>query len=501
MISLRNSLVAICACVTLTTVTANTRVISNPATADFDFFTALNDGTVDEVVLQVDVALLNSPQLGHTIRRHLTIRGEQCAGQKGRCHIRIGGTSTFPKRGFFLTDAAHLTLHDVTVSGGLPLNDAVYGSSGGAFFLEKGSCLTAVNCEISGNDAGRGSGGAVYLSTEASFTCLGCDIVGNKAKRGGSVFASGSKYVSAKFQNTEFNSNAAVNVGVGSAEGGVIYTGGNGVVEFTNVTFDRNRSAGTGGVAHFLGGVGYFNNIVWKMNSASSRLFGPLIFVEDVAKIYGNGWTNATAEIELCCVPGTFFPLVVKSRPGDLNQVTTEFTATLRVVENMYCPADRLIPPPPPSPPALSPRPPLSPPSWPPGTMLPPSPKGAKSSTPGGSGGGSSTTEETIFIVVGAALLAIFLTVAGCACYKHNNANEVEEVFPRDPEDFSRLPQKSSKIMLDISQSQKSLKSTDGSTEMQLFSPSAKLEPPTKFRAISPSIHHFSSIDDETVII
>eukprot|EP00959_Pyramimonas_sp_CCMP1952_P265062 5542610-Pyramimonas_sp.AAC.1 len=130
MISLRNSLVAICACVTLTTVTANTRVISNPATADFDFFTALNDGTVDEVVLQVDVALLNSPQLGHTIRRHLTIRGEQCAGQKGRCHIRIGGTSTFPKRGFFLTDAAHLTLHDVTVSGGLPLNDAVYGSSG-----------------------------------------------------------------------------------------------------------------------------------------------------------------------------------------------------------------------------------------------------------------------------------------------------------------------------------------------------------------------------------
>eukprot|EP00959_Pyramimonas_sp_CCMP1952_P015674 331718-Pyramimonas_sp.AAC.1 len=62
-------------------------------------------------------------------------------------------------------------MYNVIVSGGLPLSDTVYGSSGGAFFLEKKSCLTCVNCEISNNNAGRSFGGAVYLYTEAAFTC------------------------------------------------------------------------------------------------------------------------------------------------------------------------------------------------------------------------------------------------------------------------------------------------------------------------------------------
>mmetsp|Transcript_21064 Transcript_21064/g.46196 ORF Transcript_21064/g.46196 Transcript_21064/m.46196 type:complete len:484 (-) Transcript_21064:249-1700(-) len=402
-------LLVISACITLTSVSASTRVISNSSTANFDFFTALTATSVDQIILRVDVALVNTPQLGVEIRRYLTIRGEQCAGENGRCHIDIGATSAFPKRGFFLTGASHLTLSNVLVSGGLPFNDNIYGSSGGAFFLEKASCLTCTNCQLSNNDAGRGSGGAVYLSNEASFTCLGCTINDNRAKKGGAIFLSGSRYVAAKFQNTDFVGNAAVPTGVGFGEGGVLYSGGNGVVEFTNITFDRNRSEGTGGVAQFLGGVGYFTNIVWKMNSASSSLDGHLLFVEDTADLYFDDFVDETVEdVELCCTPGTFFPLVVKKRLGDFNQVTTEFTAALNSVEGLYCPADARISPPPPSL-SYGQWTPPSPPPWPPGHMeAPPQPPIAL--TVSGSEGSPDAfpVEAIIVIVIGAGIIMLF---------------------------------------------------------------------------------------------
>jgi len=406
--SIRALYTILVACVTtLASVSATTRIISDPTTADDDFINALSDQGVDEIIQQVDVTMTNGPELGVEVRRYLNIRGDQCVGENGRCTISIGATSTFPRRGFFVTETSHLTMSNVVISGGIPPNDPTYGSSGGAIFVEKLSCLTCVNCKISNNDAGRGSGGAVYLSTEASFFCRDCTIDNNKAKRGGAVFLSGSKYVSAKFENTVFLSNAAVPLGIGEGQGGVLYSGGNCVVEFTDVTFDRNRADGSGGVAQFLGGVGYFNNVIWKMNSASERLNGPLIFVEDTAEIYYKDYIADTSEVELCCVPGTFFPLVVKKQLGGFNFVTTEFTAPLTVVENVYCPADALIPPPPPPQPS---PPPFGPPTAA-GRLPRTTPPPGMNFTLSGGSSDAFPEEAKIVLGIGGSVLALLLLV------------------------------------------------------------------------------------------
>eukprot|EP00242_Pyramimonas_sp_CCMP2087_P007948 CAMPEP_0198198230 /NCGR_PEP_ID=MMETSP1445-20131203/1711_1 /TAXON_ID=36898 /ORGANISM="Pyramimonas sp., Strain CCMP2087" /LENGTH=343 /DNA_ID=CAMNT_0043867727 /DNA_START=217 /DNA_END=1245 /DNA_ORIENTATION=- len=327
----RGLLAVLCACATLTTATAETRIISDQTTGNADFLAALLSATVDEVILRINVTLPYSDahRSGIPIRRYLTVRGEQCPS--GRCGINIDGTSVLPRRGFFVTGASHLTLHNVNVHGGLAREVESLSGAGTAFFIEEASCVTCVNCDISNNDAGESVGGAIFLSGHASFSCEDCTIRDNSASEGGAVSISSSSYCSAHFKNTVFTNNHAGGTNGTNGRGGAVDTVGFAVLEFDHCTFEQNRAEERGGVMHIRGGSLYFNDTIWKDNSSGQHpvLDGPLLFVEVKAAIYFENWDG---EAYTTVGSGSLtrpLPLMVKKVILTIYRVTTEFAIDL----------------------------------------------------------------------------------------------------------------------------------------------------------------------------
>eukprot|EP00242_Pyramimonas_sp_CCMP2087_P014773 CAMPEP_0198206420 /NCGR_PEP_ID=MMETSP1445-20131203/9963_1 /TAXON_ID=36898 /ORGANISM="Pyramimonas sp., Strain CCMP2087" /LENGTH=357 /DNA_ID=CAMNT_0043879105 /DNA_START=109 /DNA_END=1179 /DNA_ORIENTATION=- len=348
-VHVRGLLVVLCACATLTTVALETRIIDNLATGDEDFLAALLDSTVHEVVLKIGVTLPYSESHKHgvVIRRYLTVRGEMCNGlERGLCAININGTSALRKRGFFVTDASHLTMRNVHVYGGLPEDHPDYSSNGAAFYIEKSSCVTCVNCDISNNNAGAGWGGAIFLTVTASFNCENCKIRQNTAQKGGAMYFQRCAYCSAHLKNTTFTSNRAEPDG----DGGAMAVFGKSVIEFDACIFDRNQAA-YGGVLYTSKAVIYLKDTIWKPNFALSTVpnagsAGPLLFIQDASAVYIKDWsvTNPTVTsasgVEVTnpmvtTASGLEIPLMVKQ--GQVNEVTTEYARNLVNVELLYC--------------------------------------------------------------------------------------------------------------------------------------------------------------------